>query len=58
MFLSFQYDAGGPLMCSYFGNFDVVCGIVSFGYGCSGTLPGVYCEVSNYIQWLNDNMED
>ena len=43
-------------MCNYLGEFDVICGIVSFGYGCGAGLPGVYCEVANYIEWLNDNI--
>ena len=47
---SCQGDSGGPLMCE---NQTVQCGIVSWGVGCAfDGFPGVYTEVSAYIDWI------
>jgi len=49
---SCQGDSGGPLYCD-----GKQCGIVSFGIGCADRdYPGVYTEVANYLDWIDDNM--
>eukprot|EP00918_Siedleckia_nematoides_P009143 GHVU01019996.1.p1 GENE.GHVU01019996.1~~GHVU01019996.1.p1 ORF type:complete len:232 (+),score=10.17 GHVU01019996.1:36-698(+) len=49
---SCQGDSGGPLAVKHSdGLFDVV-GLVSWGYGCASTTPGVYTRVSDYIAWI------
>lgn len=41
-------DSGGPLVCK-----NKLCGIVSYGKRCGKKgYPGVYTEVSNYINWV------
>ena len=48
----FQGDSGGPLSC----NGNTLAGVTSFGIvGCAGA-PGVYTRVSNYLGWINDNL--
>lgn len=44
-------DSGGPITTEQY-----VIGIVSFGKGC-GSLPGVYTNVVNYLQWIEKLME-
>ena len=37
-------------------NDPILCGIVSWGYGCARPdTPGVYTEVSYFLQWIADN---
>jgi len=47
-----QEDSGGPLMCEYNGQYQIV-GIVSSGKGC-GSYPGLYTEVAKYTDWILD----
>uniref|UniRef100_A0A7G3AZY4 limulus clotting factor C n=1 Tax=Lutzomyia longipalpis TaxID=7200 RepID=A0A7G3AZY4_LUTLO len=48
---SCQGDSGGGLMCD-----GLVTGIVSFGYGCGRRhFPGVYIDVSQYLEWIQQN---
>ena len=52
---SCQGDSGGPLMCE---DQSVQCGIVSWGIGCAfDGFPGVYTEVSAYIDWIDENSQ-
>ena len=55
-------DSGGPFVVPL--NDDSsnqryqLAGIVSWGIGCAKTgLPGVYAKVSNYIDWIEENMQ-
>ncbi|XP_065573255.1 trypsin-1-like isoform X2 [Artemia franciscana] len=48
-----QGDTGGPL---YIGSSQKLVGIVSWSAGCAYPgYPGVYTEVSQYVQWLENN---
>lgn len=56
-----QGDSGGPLLCRFPGEREkwYVAGIVSWGIMCAHEkLPGVYCNVNNYISWIYDVMTD
>ena len=46
-----QEDSGGPLVCKLNDGKYHFIGIVSSGKGC-GVYPGLYTEVSRYIDWL------
>jgi len=51
---SCQGDSGGPLQCNEGGK--VVAGVTSWGVvGCQG-MPSVYTRISNYNQWIDDNL--
>ncbi|KDM91916.1 S1 family serine peptidase [Photobacterium galatheae] len=52
-------DSGGPLVwrdpqASSDPDFGLrLVGLVSFGEGCAGNLPGVYTQVSTYLSWID-----
>uniref|UniRef100_A0A182NCA8 Phenoloxidase-activating factor 2 n=1 Tax=Anopheles dirus TaxID=7168 RepID=A0A182NCA8_9DIPT len=51
-------DGGSPLACETESGSYVLAGIVSWGIGCGGVnFPGVYVEVSKYLQWINQHLE-
>ena len=51
-----QGDSGGPLVTVKNGRAQVI-GLVSFGFGCALPLsPGIYTNVSNYVDWINERI--
>ncbi|XP_058123655.1 inactive CLIP domain-containing serine protease A28-like [Anopheles coustani] len=51
-------DGGSPLACKHANGSFVLAGIVSWGIGCGGQdRPGVYVSVSNYVSWINEQMD-
>ncbi|KFB34897.1 AGAP000573-PA-like protein [Anopheles sinensis] len=44
-------DSGGPLIMTVRGKFYLV-GVISFGTSCGGTIPGIYSQISQHIDWI------
>lgn len=52
-----QGDSGGPLVCMKDNRMTLV-GIISWGIGCGQKdVPGIYTKVTNYLDWIQDNMQ-
>ncbi|XP_054167642.1 chymotrypsinogen A-like [Oppia nitens] len=51
-----QGDSGGPLVELYGGRYFMV-GVVSFGATCADKFPGVFTQVSYYLQWIIDTIK-
>uniref|UniRef100_A0A8C8RMX0 Plasminogen activator n=1 Tax=Pelusios castaneus TaxID=367368 RepID=A0A8C8RMX0_9SAUR len=50
-------DSGGPLVCMK-DNHMRLTGIISWGLGCGRKdTPGVYTNVTRYLDWIQDNMK-
>ena len=59
--IDFQGDSGGPLIArnGTFSPYSLV-GVVSFGAGhgkCDKGIPGVYTRVTNYLDWIKENLD-
>jgi len=55
---SCQGDSGGPLVVTEDGR-NTLVGVVSYGQGCATTgYAGVYARVTNYLDWINSNVQD
>ena len=44
---------GGPLFIETAGEFTQI-GLVSYGYGCATSVPGVYTRLETYCDWLRN----
>jgi trypsin len=55
---SCQGDSGGPLTIkSSDGKFSLI-GIVSWGYGCASGWPGVYGRVTEFLDWIEQTIDN
>lgn len=51
VFVDFQGDAGGPLVCQ-----DRLIGLVSYGTGCGYIhLPTIFTDLRKYMDWIKEN---
>jgi len=52
-----QGDSGGPMMLQDSQGRWMLVGVTSWGSGCgNANSPGVYTRVSEYLQWISQNM--
>lgn len=55
---SCQGDSGGPLVVpNANGTGFTQVGVVSWGRGCGGALPGVYTRVAAFSDWIDETMQ-
>merc|ERR1712226_118842 len=46
-----QGDSGGPLTFPENGKYTLV-GVVSYGWGCASSAPGIYARVQGFLPWI------
>merc|ERR1739842_134754 len=46
-----QGDSGGPLTVPENGKYTLV-GVVSYGWGCASSRPGIYARVQGFLPWI------
>jgi hypothetical protein len=51
-----QLDAGGPLVVYDAGVWKLAGVSIGFGFGCYGGAEGIYTRVSQFISWVNQNV--
>jgi len=49
-----QGDSGGPLVLHTGEQGDLLVGLVSFGYTCGGSKPGVYSRIAENVGWIEE----
>merc|ERR1711971_779778 len=48
-----QGDSGGPLTVPENGKYTLV-GVVSYGWGCASSRPGIYARVQGFLPWIKN----
>merc|ERR1719259_1587496 len=48
-----QGDSGGPLTVPENGKYTLV-GVVSYGWGCASSTPGIYVRVQGFLPWIKN----
>merc|ERR1712142_1348381 len=48
-----QGDSGGPLTVPENGKYMLV-GVVSYGWGCASSTPGIYARVQGFLPWIKN----
>merc|ERR1711970_1076594 len=48
-----QGDSGGPLTVPENGKYALV-GVVSYGWGCASSAPGIYARVQGFLPWIKN----
>merc|ERR1719489_50181 len=48
-----QGDSGGPLTVPENGKYTLV-GVVSYGWGCASSSPGIYARVQGFLPWIKN----
>merc|ERR1712209_36570 len=48
-----QGDSGGPLTVPENGKYTLV-GVVSYGWGCASSTPGIYARVQGFLPWIKN----
>merc|ERR1712193_375577 len=46
-------DSGGPLTVPENGKYTLV-GVVSYGWGCASSTPGIYARVQGFLPWIKN----
>jgi secreted trypsin-like serine protease len=52
-----QGDSGGPLTVNQDDKYTLV-GVVSYGFGCATSHPGMFARVQHYLPWIQSKIKD